>query len=61
MRVLITLSPLIYREAVAQSVRQRRPGFEVRIASPEAVEEKVRAFRPHLLARTCSCATTQMG
>jgi hypothetical protein len=51
MRALITLSPLIYREAVAQSVRQRRPGFEVRIAPPEAVEEEVRAFKPHLLVR----------
>jgi hypothetical protein len=30
MRALITLSPLIYREAIAQSPSQRRPGFEVR-------------------------------
>ncbi len=51
MRVLITLSPLMYREAVTQSVRQHRPGFEVRIASPEAVEEEVMSFEPHLLVR----------
>ena len=51
MRALITLSPLIYREAIAHSVRQRRPGFEVRTASPEAVEEEVRIFEPHLLVR----------
>ena len=51
MRVLITLSPLMYREAVAQSVRQSRPGFEVRIAPPETVEEEVRFFEPHLLVR----------
>jgi hypothetical protein len=51
MRVLITLTPLMYREAVAQSVRQSRPGLEVRIAPPEAVEEEVRAFEPHLLVR----------
>ena len=49
MRTLITVSPLMYREAVAHCVRQRRPGFEVRIAAPEAVEEEVRAFEPHLL------------
>ncbi len=49
MRTLITLTPRMYREAVAQSVRQRRPDFEVRIAPPEAVEEEVRAFEPHLL------------
>ena len=51
MRMLITLSPLLYREAIAHSVRQSRPGFEVRIAPPEAVEEEVRAFEPHLLVR----------
>jgi len=51
MRVLITLTPLLYREALAHSVRQRRPGFEARIAPPEAVEEEVRTFEPHLLVR----------
>ena len=51
MRVLITLTPLMYREAVAHSVRQSRPDFEVRIAPPEAVEEEVRTFEPHLLVR----------
>src|SRR3712207_1072713 len=51
MRVLITLTPLMYREAVAKSLRQSRPGFEVRIAPPEAVEEEVRSFQPHLLVR----------
>jgi hypothetical protein len=52
MRALITLSPLMYREAIAHSVRQRRPGFEVRTAPPEAVEEEVRVFEPHLLVST---------
>jgi hypothetical protein len=51
MRTLITLTPLMYREAVAHSLRQSRPGFEVRIAPPEAVEEEVRSFEPHLLVR----------
>jgi hypothetical protein len=52
LRVLITLSPFMYREAVAHSVRQSRPGFEVRMAPPEAVEEEeVRVFEPHLLVR----------
>ena len=51
MRALITLTPLMYREALAHSVRQSRPGVEVRIAPPEAVEEEVRAFEPHLLVR----------
>jgi hypothetical protein len=51
MRTPITLTPLMYREAVAHSLRQSRPGFEVRIAPPEAVEEEVRSFEPHLLVR----------
>jgi hypothetical protein len=50
-RGLITVSPLMYREAIAHSLRRRRPGFEVRIAPPEAVEEEVRTFEPHLLVR----------
>jgi len=50
-RVLITVSPLMYREAIAHSLHQRRPDFEVRIAPPEAVEEEVRAFEPRLLVR----------
>lgn len=49
MRVLVTVSPLMYREAVALSLHRHRPRFEVRIAPPEATEEQVRAFRPHLL------------
>ncbi len=51
MRVLITLTPRMYREAIAHSLSQRRPGFEVRIAPPEAVEEEVSAFEPDLLVR----------
>jgi hypothetical protein len=34
MRVLITLTPRMYREAVAHSLGQRRPALEVRIAPP---------------------------
>jgi hypothetical protein len=48
-RVLVTVSPLMYREAIALSLRQRHPDFEVRIAPPEAAEEEVKGFGPHLL------------
>jgi hypothetical protein len=41
----------MYREAIAHSLSQRRPGIEVRIASPEDAEEEVRAFGPRLLLR----------
>src|SRR5215203_6970685 len=49
-RVLVTLSPRMYREAVALSVQRNRPGLvEVRLAPPEAMEAEIASFRPHLL------------
>jgi hypothetical protein len=49
-RVLVTLSPRMYREAVAFSVQRNRPGLvDVRIAPPEALEAELTSFRPHLL------------
>jgi hypothetical protein len=52
MRVLVVLTPLMYREAIAHSLRQHRPHLEVRIAAPEAAEEELRSFAPHLLVHT---------
>ena len=51
MRILVTITPRMYREAIALSLREHRPGYEVRIAAPEDVEEEVRAFAPRLLVR----------
>ncbi len=51
MRVLITLTPRMYREAIAYSLGQSRPDFEVRTAAPEEAEEEVRGFGPQLLVR----------
>jgi len=49
-RVLVALSPRMYRQAVALSVQRGRPGLvEVRIAPPEAAEAELASFRPHLL------------
>lgn len=49
MRVLVVLTPLMYREAIAHSLRQQRPALEVRIAAPERADEDLRSFAPHLL------------
>ena len=49
MRVLVTVSPMMYRQAVAASIQSARPGIEVRIAPPEDTEEQLRLFRPELL------------
>jgi hypothetical protein len=51
MRVLITITPLMYREALASTLQRSRPDFEVRIAAPHDAEEEVRGFVPHLLVR----------
>jgi len=49
-RVLVTLSPLMYRQAIALSIHRNRPGLvDVRIASPEAMEAELSSFQPHLL------------
>jgi len=49
-RVLVTLSPRMYLQAVALSVQRGRPGLvDVRLAPPEAMEEELTSFRPHLL------------
>jgi hypothetical protein len=49
MRVLVTVSPQMYRQAIAHSIQSACPGIEVRIAPPEDAEEQLRLFRPDLL------------
>ena len=49
MRVLVTLSPRMYRDAVALSIHRNRPGLDVRSAPPEEAEREIAAFRPRLL------------
>ena len=51
LRILITITPRMYREALALVVHQRRPDLEVRLAPPENALEEVRNFVPHLLVR----------
>ena len=49
MRVLVTVTPRMYRQAIALSIQRQRPGLDVRTASPEATEGELADFRPHLL------------
>ena len=49
MRILVTVSPRVYRESVASSVKHARPDLEVRAASPEEAELELAGFGPHLL------------
>jgi hypothetical protein len=48
-RILVTIIPLMYREAIAGYLLQHRPGYEVRSSAPENIEEEVILFAPHLL------------
>jgi hypothetical protein len=49
MRVLVSVSPRMYCEAIAFSIHRNRPGLDVRVASPEDAERELASFRLHLL------------
>lgn len=48
MRALVTVSPRLYREAIASSLQNIRPGIEVRAAPPEEADLELAGFKPHL-------------
>jgi len=50
-RVLVTVSPRMYREAITLFIHRQRPGHEVSMVSPKASANEVVRFRPHLLVR----------
>ncbi len=52
MRILITVTPRMYREALALAVHRHRPDFEVRMTAPEDVYEEMGRFNPHVLVRS---------
>ncbi len=49
MRVLVALTPRMYREAMALSIHTNRPGLDVRSAPPAEAERELADFGPHLL------------
>ena len=55
-RVLVALSPRMYRQAVTRSIHGNRPGLDVRTAPPEAAAGEIEAFRPHLLVHDDTAA-----
>jgi hypothetical protein len=48
-RILVTVSPLMYREVVALSIHDRRPDYEVLLAPPWPVDGRTGRFGPHVL------------
>jgi hypothetical protein len=50
-RVLVTVEPRMYREAIALAVQRNRPEAEVMLVSEEVMDGQVKEFAPHLLVR----------
>ena len=50
-RVLITVEPRMYREAIALAVQRRRPEAEVLLVPVEVMDGQVKEFAPHVLVR----------
>lgn len=49
MRILISVMPRMYREALALSIHRHQPDFVVRLGPPEDVIRELARFNPHLL------------
>jgi hypothetical protein len=61
-RVLVALSPRMYRQAVALCVQRGRPNLvDVRFAPPEAMEDELESFRPHLLVHNDARGDSRCG
>ena len=50
-RVLVTVEPRMYREAIALAVQRDRPNSEVKLVSEEVMDGQVEDFAPHVLVR----------
>ena len=50
-RVLVTVEPTMYRQAIALGVQRARPHSEVVLAREEGLDGQVEDFAPHVLVR----------
>ena len=53
-RVLVTVEPRMYREAIALAVHRNRPEAEVMLVPDEILDGQVEDFAPHVLVRNDS-------
>ena len=49
MRILVTVTPTMYRQTLAHVIRRDRPDDEVRLAAPDALDREASSFLPHLI------------
>jgi hypothetical protein len=50
-RVLVTVEPRMYREAIALAVQRHRPDAEVLLVAESTIDGQASGFAPHLLVR----------
>ena len=55
-RVLVTVEPRMYREAIALAVQRNRPDAEVMLVLESVLDGQVEGFAPHVLVRNDSDA-----
>jgi hypothetical protein len=48
-RILVAITPRMYREVLALSIQRRRPDFEVLLAPPESLDGEAEEIGPHVL------------
>jgi hypothetical protein len=53
-RVLVTVEPRMYREAIALALQRTRPEAEVMLVPEEVLDGQVNDFAPHVLVRNDS-------
>jgi hypothetical protein len=53
-RVLVTVEPRMYRQAIALALQRARPQSEVLIAPEDVLDGQVKRFAPHVLVRNDS-------
>jgi hypothetical protein len=53
-RVLVTVEPRMYREAIALAVQRNRLNSEVMLLSEEVMDGQAKDFAPHVLVRNYS-------
>lgn len=58
MRILITVNPKMYREAISLAFYKHRPDDEIMLAPPETLDGEVEDFSPHLVMRNDTDETT---
>jgi hypothetical protein len=50
-RVLVTVEPKMYREAIALAIQHHRPETEVLLGAEAALDGQASGFAPHMLVR----------